>query len=67
MLAEKNHLQLVTVMTENETALVELNPTDVEEVSGAIVWAAIPIGWKIAGAIAGGTATGIGIGWLVNR
>ncbi|WEF25817.1 hypothetical protein [Paracoccus sp. S3-43] len=61
MFAEKFELKLVDDASEN--ALVELNPADVEDVSGAaiplIVWGAI--------AIASGGAAGVGLGYLVNR
>lgn len=60
MFAEKTELQLVTDL--NETALVELNAADVDDVSGAIA----PVIWIIGAALAG-TGTGIGLAWLANR
>lgn len=65
MFAEKTELQLMTDL--NETALVELNAADVDDVSGAIAWAAIPVAWKIGGALVAGVGTGAGLAWLSSR
>lgn len=71
MLAEHTHLQLVTDVAENETALVEMNPTDIDDVSGAAIPLVVIGALKIAGAVAGtgavGAGIGFGIGYWANR
>lgn len=51
--------------------IAELSANDVEQVSGGIVWAAIPLGWKVAGAIVGTGVLGFGggaaAGYFANR
>lgn len=71
MLAEQTHLKLVTDLTENETALVELNTADVDDVSGAVIPLVVIGALKIAGAVVGtaavGAGVGYGIGYWANR
>lgn len=69
MFAEKTELHLVTDL--NEGALVELNATEVDDVSGGVVPLVVIAGIKIFGAVAGtaavGAGVGYGIGYWANR
>lgn len=60
-----------TPLSPRDGMLVELDRAELDHVAGGIAWAAIPIGYKIAGAIIGTGAVGFGAGtaagYVANR
>lgn len=66
MLAERTNLKLVADVTENETAVTELNAADIDDVSGAlgpIAIAALVVG----GAVAVPFGLGVAAGYFANN
>ena len=61
MFAKEIELNLVDDLT--ESALVELNAADVDDVSGAVIPLVV---WGLI-SIATGAGAGAGIGYLINR